>query len=244
MTGVGQRPEQTQRQTWMQAQLQSQEQTRLRARFKGRRPGTVRAAFALTGALLLAGVGVTSAGFIDGANLNLGGDTIGTVNDFEVQVKVGSDWVSTVKTGDAAVPLAFNNGAGAKLNSTSARDFDTVIRLSPGSPQGKITPVLEVPSACTDSGVNLCASLVQHMRFAVEWAPAGGSFTEIAAAQTLSGFNALPDASFGPIAGGAEHVVRVKVMLDPAYKAGADPRLFKDTIAQIGVKFEAASVAP
>lgn len=212
--------------------------------FVARKSGTLRTSLALAGMLVLAGVGVTSAGFSDTANLNLGGDTIGTFYDFGVQVKQGSDWVSSAKSSDAAVVVAFNGAAGVKLNSTNVRGFDTSIRLAPNSPQGKIAPVIEIPPGCTDSGNNYCARLVQHMRFTVRWAPAGGSFTAIAANQTMNNFNALTNRAFGPLAGGAEYVVRVQVILDPAYAAGADPEHFKHTTAQIGVKFQAESVAP
>lgn len=210
-------------------------------RITRRNPGFIRAGLTLAGLLAFAGVGVTSAGFSDTANLNLGGETLGSEHAFGIEVKDAStppNWVSTAKTVASPVSIAFNGNTNQTLGTSTARRFATTFRLQTDSPQGSVTPVIEKPAGCLDSGADLCETLLPYLRFTAWY----GNQPPFATDVSMDEFNLLTNRSI-TIAGATEQILRFDVKIHPSFLT-PDTQRFKDTKAMFGIELQGASVAP
>lgn len=219
--------------------------TRRRARLrKARRGDAARAAIA-AGALLLAGLGVSSAALTDQANLNLGTEGIGFAGVFDIAVVTPDGLVeqATEPTGyDWAVPDADQLVPGHEI-STDVSVFNNTERLAADV---TFALVLRNGDGTVSPGVPNIAPL---LRFSAVNAAGDPLFTDVTWDQATASLGTLAARDLDPLADGDPYVAgaagtATSFTLTIAYPDAPGVENYNGGQAALGIRFHSSSVTP
>ncbi|WP_125098592.1 hypothetical protein [Leucobacter chromiireducens] len=172
--------------------------------------------------LLVSAVGVTSAAYIDHANVNLASGGIGNPVAFSVQVKdTDGNW-HEADTPEAAV--VYPTTPSAEITFSKPVEFTATMRIAPDAPGGDVTPSLQLRSDCSGP----CAALFEGLVFDVLY-----DGTAVASGVSAAEFNGISDRAFSDVIAGEEHTVTLSAVLDPEI-----PFMWSGSETVIGLVFE------